>query len=126
MQEVVDCPEFLVYFPALEKLADRYGLMLIGKQKFANYFKVRKKMNRGSSGFSRDGYGVRLKQHLNAAFSATLIEFITLIDPDLGDQLNADPCGSGSETLLYRKKSLQFYKQKKIQHSYSSFPFLVM
>ena len=41
LQEVVDCPEFLVYFPALEKLADRYGLMLIGKQKFANYFKVK-------------------------------------------------------------------------------------
>ena len=40
VQEVVDCPEFLVYFPALEKLAERYGLMLIGKQKFANYFKV--------------------------------------------------------------------------------------
>ena len=43
LQEVVDCPEFLVYFPALEKLADRYGLMLIGKQKFANYFKVKNK-----------------------------------------------------------------------------------
>ncbi len=40
-QEVVDCPEFLVYFPALEKLAERFGLMLIGKQKFANYFKVK-------------------------------------------------------------------------------------
>ncbi len=37
----MDCPEFLVYFPALEKLAELFGLMLIGKQKFANYFKVK-------------------------------------------------------------------------------------
>lgn len=42
LEEVVDCPEFLVYFPALERLADRHGLMLVGKQKFANYFKERK------------------------------------------------------------------------------------
>ena len=38
--QVVDCPEFLVHFPTLVKLAERYGLMMIGKQRFQNYFQV--------------------------------------------------------------------------------------
>ncbi|GFN79242.1 mRNA cap guanine-n7 methyltransferase-like [Plakobranchus ocellatus] len=39
LEGVVDCPEFLVYFPVLERLAARFGLKLIKKQAFAEYFK---------------------------------------------------------------------------------------
>jgi mRNA (guanine-N7-)-methyltransferase len=42
LEEVVDCPEFLVHFPTLVKLAERFGLMLFGKQRFQNYFQQRK------------------------------------------------------------------------------------
>jgi len=40
--EVVDCPEFLVHFPTLVKLAEKFGLMMIGKQRFQRYFQQRK------------------------------------------------------------------------------------
>lgn len=33
MQGVVDCPEFLVYLPLLEKLATKFGLLLVGKER---------------------------------------------------------------------------------------------
>lgn len=36
---VVNCPEFLVYFPLLLKLAKKYGLELVRKEKFDDYFK---------------------------------------------------------------------------------------
>jgi len=48
LTEVVDCPEFLVHFPTLVKLADRFGLMMIGKQRFQNYFQQRKDQAEGS------------------------------------------------------------------------------
>lgn len=35
---VVDCPEFLVHFPTLVKLAKRYGLKLERKEKFYDYY----------------------------------------------------------------------------------------
>ena len=47
LEEVVDCPEFLVHFPTLIKLADKFGLMLIGKQRFGNYFGQRKDQGEG-------------------------------------------------------------------------------
>lgn len=47
LTEVVDCPEFLVHFPTLVKLAERYGLMMIGKQRFQNYFQQRKEHHEG-------------------------------------------------------------------------------
>ncbi len=35
----MDCPEFLVHFPTLSKLAERnFGLLLIAKRRFGNYF----------------------------------------------------------------------------------------
>jgi len=49
LEGVVDCPEFLVHLPTLVKLADRFGLMLIGKQRFANYFDQRKDQGEGKS-----------------------------------------------------------------------------
>lgn len=42
LTEVVDCPEFLVHFPTMVKLAEKYGLMMIGKQRFQNYFQQRR------------------------------------------------------------------------------------
>lgn len=35
---VVNCPEFLVYFPLLEKLATKFGLRLVLKERFDDYF----------------------------------------------------------------------------------------
>lgn len=34
----VDCPEFLVYFPLFEKLARKYGLKLVKKEKFRDFY----------------------------------------------------------------------------------------
>ncbi|KAK3085647.1 hypothetical protein FSP39_006590 [Pinctada imbricata] len=39
LEGVVDCPEFLVYFPLLEKMAEEYGMKLISRTPFAQYFK---------------------------------------------------------------------------------------
>jgi len=53
LTEVVDCPEFLVHFPTLVKLAEKFGLMMIGKQRFQNYFQQRKDQVEGSKLLSR-------------------------------------------------------------------------
>lgn len=39
LQGVVDCPEFLVHFPLLVKLARKYGLKLAMKESFSGYFR---------------------------------------------------------------------------------------
>lgn len=39
LEGVVDCPEFLVYFPLLEKLAKEFGLKLVRKARFDDFFK---------------------------------------------------------------------------------------
>lgn len=39
---VVNCPEFLVYFPLLIKLARKFGLQLVMKERFADYFEKNK------------------------------------------------------------------------------------
>lgn len=44
---VVDCPEFLVYFPAFEKLAKEYSLELVEKVRFEDYFEAKKYSGRG-------------------------------------------------------------------------------
>lgn len=38
LEGVVNCPEFLVHFPTLEKLANRYGLELELKERFEDFF----------------------------------------------------------------------------------------
>ncbi|XP_013411042.1 mRNA cap guanine-N7 methyltransferase [Lingula anatina] len=38
LEGVVDCPEFLVYFPLLEKMAEKYNLKLLYKKPFHKYF----------------------------------------------------------------------------------------
>jgi len=48
LEGVVDCPEFLVDFNQLQKIAEKYGLILVGKQLFESHFKEKKK--------SRDGW----------------------------------------------------------------------
>lgn len=39
---VVNCPEFLVYFPLLVKLARKFGLQLVMKERFEDYFQQHK------------------------------------------------------------------------------------
>lgn len=39
LEGVVDCPEFLVYFPVLEKMAEEFGMKLLLRKPFAEYFK---------------------------------------------------------------------------------------
>lgn len=38
LEGVVDCPEFLVYFPAFERLAADHGLKLLFRKRFDDYF----------------------------------------------------------------------------------------
>lgn len=39
LEGVVDCPEFLVHFPTLERLAKKYGLQKVKKEKFEDFYK---------------------------------------------------------------------------------------
>jgi len=39
LEGVVDCPEFLVYFPLLEKMAEKYDMKLVWKKNFHDIFK---------------------------------------------------------------------------------------
>lgn len=39
LEGVVDCPEFLVYFPLLERMAKKYGMRLLYSDTFAEFFK---------------------------------------------------------------------------------------
>jgi len=43
LEEVVDCPEFLVHFPTFVKLAEKFGLIMVGKERFGNYFNKKAK-----------------------------------------------------------------------------------
>ena len=43
LEEVVDCPEFLVHFPTFVKLTERFGLIMVGKERFGNYFNKKAK-----------------------------------------------------------------------------------
>ncbi|XP_050399183.2 mRNA cap guanine-N7 methyltransferase [Patella vulgata] len=47
LEGVVDCPEFLVYFPLLEKLAEKYGMKLIKKVPFDEFYT--EKIERGDA-----------------------------------------------------------------------------
>jgi len=38
LDELVDCPEYLVYFPLLENLAKKHGLERVDRQTFKDYF----------------------------------------------------------------------------------------
>ncbi|XP_005107770.1 mRNA cap guanine-N7 methyltransferase [Aplysia californica] len=40
LEGVVDCPEFLVYFPALEKMAAQFGMKLVKRIPFADFFEA--------------------------------------------------------------------------------------
>jgi len=53
LTEVVDCPEFLVHFPTLVRLAERHGLMMIGKQRFQSFFQAKKDAQDGRMLLSR-------------------------------------------------------------------------
>lgn len=48
LEGVVDVPEFLVYFPLLEEMAKRYGMKLLFKYRFSEFFeeKIKNQQNR--------------------------------------------------------------------------------
>nr|XP_046273181.1 mRNA cap guanine-N7 methyltransferase isoform X2 [Scatophagus argus]XP_046273182.1 mRNA cap guanine-N7 methyltransferase isoform X2 [Scatophagus argus] len=48
LEDVVDVPEFLVYFPLFEHMAKRYNMRLVLKQRFSEFFqeKVKKEQHR--------------------------------------------------------------------------------
>ncbi|XP_054283068.1 mRNA cap guanine-N7 methyltransferase isoform X2 [Macrosteles quadrilineatus] len=50
LYEVVNCPEFLVHFPTFERLARKYGLELVSKSRFEDYFKQSKDRGRNLLG----------------------------------------------------------------------------
>ncbi|KAM7384947.1 hypothetical protein PAMA_012030 [Pampus argenteus] len=49
LEEVVDVPEFLVYFPLFEHMAKRYNMRLVLKQRFSKFFEEKVKMERHCS-----------------------------------------------------------------------------
>lgn len=50
LEGVVDCPEFLVHFPTLTKLAEKFGLQLVAKERFQEYYKSQKAEGRSLLG----------------------------------------------------------------------------
>ncbi|PSN50636.1 hypothetical protein C0J52_15143 [Blattella germanica] len=50
LEGVVDCPEFLVHFPTLIKLAEKYGLQLTAKDRFQDYYEKLKEEGRSLLG----------------------------------------------------------------------------
>lgn len=67
LEGVVDCPEFLVYFPALVKLAKKYSLELVENVRFEDYFQL--KIGRGRGLIEKmqavERYGLQSKQRLS-------------------------------------------------------------
>ncbi len=53
LDDVVDCPEYLVYFPLLEKLAEKHGLEISDRQTFKDYFNKNKDTRDGRHLFSK-------------------------------------------------------------------------
>lgn len=47
LEGVVNCPEFLMYFQVVEKMAEKYGMKLIFKKPFAEFFKEQITQNEG-------------------------------------------------------------------------------
>lgn len=53
LEGVVDCPEFLVYFPAVEKIAEENGLKLVYKKRFEEFFHENKTSENGRTLLSK-------------------------------------------------------------------------
>ncbi|XP_077416827.1 mRNA cap guanine-N(7) methyltransferase [Vanacampus margaritifer] len=45
LEQVVDVPEFLVYFPLFEHMASRYGMRLVTKQRFPEFYNEKIKLS---------------------------------------------------------------------------------
>lgn len=74
---VVNCPEFLVHFPTLEKLAKKFGLKLVRKEKFYDYYERMKK----------EGQQLLLNMRSLEAYPPTDNSFLSGTEPD--DYLHA-------------------------------------
>ncbi|XP_061760455.1 mRNA cap guanine-N7 methyltransferase [Nerophis ophidion] len=49
LEGVVNVPEFLVYFPLLERMARRYGMRLVSKHRFSEFFQEKIKLSQHRS-----------------------------------------------------------------------------
>jgi len=49
LQDVVDCPEFLVHFPTVERIAEKYGLILVHRQRFQTAYNTYIKTQEGKN-----------------------------------------------------------------------------
>lgn len=67
LEGVVDCPEFLVYFPALVKLAKKYSLQLVENVRFEDYFQS--KIGRGKGLIDKmqavERYGLQANRNMS-------------------------------------------------------------
>ncbi|XKL60618.1 hypothetical protein PGB90_007675 [Kerria lacca] len=50
LEDVVNCPEFLVHFPTFIKLAEKFGLKLVKKERFFDFYNRMKEEGRGLLG----------------------------------------------------------------------------
>lgn len=74
----VDCPEFLVYFPAFVKLAKKFGLKLVCREKFYDYFERMK-----------DG-GKQLLMNMKSMEPYPPCDSVSLVGTEPDDYANAD------------------------------------
>ncbi|KAL3283342.1 hypothetical protein HHI36_006490 [Cryptolaemus montrouzieri] len=75
---VVDCPEFLVHFPTLVKLAKKYGLKFVKKEKFYDFFNRMK------------DEGVKLLSNMSSLESYPPLQSSNLVGTADDDYLHAD------------------------------------
>ena len=66
LEEVVDCPEFLVHFPTFVKLAEKYGLMLVAKERFQNFFNKKTENKRSETDQRKVDENKKLLNRMNA------------------------------------------------------------
>ncbi|KAL5022377.1 hypothetical protein ScPMuIL_001532 [Solemya velum] len=100
LEDCVDCPEFLVYFPLLEKMADKYGMKLLLKKPFSEFFEG--KIERGDCN--------QLIYKMNALECYPPAEEEKLVGNREKDYIDADSFYKG---LLTNDKRPGHMKQKK-------------
>nr|SVE94284.1 EOG090X07I2 [Simocephalus serrulatus] len=130
LEEVVDCPEFLVHFPTFEKLASKYGLKLVKKTRFEEFVPdeieggkellMRMKAleayppfaNQESVGQDRDDY-VHAQEHIDSSGNAEGFR------PKIGTLSKAE-WEAVSLYLVYIFRKEDVSKERKRRHSSSS------
>lgn len=107
LEGVVDCPEFLVYFPLLEKMAEKYNMKLMYTKTFHDFF--REKTKESTSLLYKmkalETYPPRLE---NESLVSSAEDAYTHAKDFLeGIQLNQDKSSSTSKYRDHREKNLK-------------------